>query len=189
MKPTVETEETYVEKRPKLTVSEQFMADMIPMIRRQFCPDWDDHNWNMHLWLVQRTVTYPAAWLNKKSLFVTEKRYRVIFLRLLVEIKRKAKGEIKFPPGYLLKCVQDHMKFNADRYNAEGKKARDSVSRVLKAVSALPVGNREDELVRTLAEASKLITRPKRRKKNPEPAPAPIPEPQKPEIEQFDMFA
>lgn len=181
--------EHYIEERPKLTVSEQFMADMVPMIRRQFCPNWDDKAWNTHLWLVQRTVTYPAAWLKKRGLFVTEKRYRMIFLRLLVEVKRKAGGEIRFPPGYLLRCVQDHMSHNADRYNAEGKKARDAVARLLKTVAALPERNPEDELVRTLAEANKLIKPHKRRKTKPEPAPqaavVPVPAPAAKQVELF----
>src|SRR5689334_7506883 len=106
MKPAIKD---HVEERPKIGVTKQFMIDMAVMIRGQFCPEWDDHNWNMHLWLVQRAITYPAAWLNKRAIFVPPARYREILLELLQEVKRKG-GAISFPPGYLLKCVQDHMR-------------------------------------------------------------------------------
>jgi hypothetical protein len=153
-----------VEERPKIGVSKQFMIDMTLMIRGQFCPDWDDKAWNTHLWLVQRTVIYPAAWLNKRAIFVPPDRYRELLLELLQEVKRKG-GAIKFPPGYLLKCVQDHMRFNADRYNTEGKVARD---RLTKLMGTFPTAEaRPDFLVKTLAAGGEAIQKPKRRRSTP----------------------
>lgn len=140
------------------------MADMLPMIRRQFCPHWEDKAWNTHLWLVQRVVTYPAAWLNKRGLFVSPERYRELFLELLQDIKRNARAEMKFPPAYLLKSVQDHMRFNADRYNNEGKDARSLADRALALAAAVPAKD-PAELVKTLAEVNRLIQRPSRRRR------------------------
>jgi hypothetical protein len=154
----------HVEQRPSISVSEQFMADMVPMIRRQFCPKWDDKAWNSHLWIVQRAVTYPAAWLNKRGLFVSAERYRELFLELLQDIKRNAREEMKFPPGYLLHCIQQHMRFNADRYNNEGKDARSIAERTLATAQARS-GRDPGELVKTLAEASRLIQKPGRRRR------------------------
>lgn len=157
----------FVEERPKIGLSKQFMIDMTTMIRGQFCPDWDNRNWNMHLWLVQRAVIYPATWLNKRGIFVAPERYRELLLELLQEVKVKG-GEIKFPPGYLLKCVQDHMRFNADRYNSEGKAARD---RLAKLLGTFPTAEaRPDFLVKALAAGGEAIQKPKRRRSTPEPA-------------------
>jgi hypothetical protein len=158
----------HVDERPKITVSDQFMRDMVPMIRRQFCPEWSNENWNMHLWLVKRVVTYPAWWLNEKGLYVTTARYREIFLKLLQDVKVNAGGVITFPPGYLLKCVQDHFKFHADEYNNEGKAVRDLVARV--ATAERVTAEAPDELVNTLATAHRLIKPPGRKRSKPAPA-------------------
>lgn len=152
----------YVQERPKIGVSKQFMIDMTTMIRGQFCPDWDDRAWNMHLWLVQRAVIFPAVWLNKRGIFVSPERYRELLLDLFQEVKVHG-GDIKFPPGYLLKCVQDHMRFNADRYNAEGKAARDRLAPLLATFTTAEA--RPDFLVTTLAAASACLAKPSRRRK------------------------
>jgi hypothetical protein len=117
----------YVEDRPKLTVSEvhgRYGADDSATVLPRLGQSQLEH----------ALVDDPACrhvsgcGFNEKRIFVPANRYRVIFLRLLVEIRRNAFGEIKFPPGYLLYCIQKHMDFNADSYNAEGKKARDVVA-------------------------------------------------------------
>ncbi len=175
----------YVQPRPTVEVAQEFMVEFTFMIRRQFCPDWSDRAWCQSLWMVRRAVTYPAEWLNERHLLVSAQRYREILLTLIQDIKRNATGEIGFPPGYLLKCVQDHFRFHADEYNAEGKAARDAVARVLdgaKVTAAAPA----DDFVQRLADAHRLIKKPGRAKKA-KPAPKPEPEKAAPERTLFDL--
>lgn len=150
----------YSQARDKTTVSKDFMADLLPMIRNQFMPEAEDKYWYGNLWLVQRAVTYPAKWFNERRIFVPPARYREILLDLLQDIKRHM-GVPGCAPAYLLRCVQKHFDFNADRYNDEGKAARDLVGRVVGQLK--PGEERPDELVRTLAAAHDLIKPPRRK--------------------------
>lgn len=177
--------QVYVETRPTIELAEEFMKEFTFLIRRQFCPDWSERTWCQNLWMVRRAVTYPAEWLNERRLFVSAKRYREILMTLILDIKRNATGEIGFPPGYLLKCIQDHFRFHADEYNAEGKAARDAVARVLegaKVTTAAPA----DDFVQRLADAHRLIKKPGRAKKA-KPAPVVQVEKATPQPTLFDL--
>jgi hypothetical protein len=85
--------------------------------------------------MLQKAVTWPATWLRARGLTWTSDRYFKTLGELLKGIRRHgATGEVKYFPGYLLKCLQDHFAHNGDAYCDEGRRLRNSVNTALSSV-------------------------------------------------------
>jgi hypothetical protein len=107
-------------------------------------------------------VLWPAGWLNRKGVTLPAERYKEIMQGLFVEIKVNASAALKYPPGYLMKCVQDHFRIQGEKYYDEGKAIR------AKATSALfgaQKAARVADPVAALADAHKVLTATHRKQK------------------------
>jgi hypothetical protein len=114
-------------------------------------------------------LTWPATWLKHRGVTWSAERYFATIRDLLQEIKRHgATGEIKYFPGYLLKCVQDHFAHNSDTYCDEAKRTRSAFEIALgRAINAgkLAETRAAEQTVDVLAEAHRMLAKTRRRPK------------------------
>jgi hypothetical protein len=105
---------------------------LLGSIRNQFCPDLDGIAWKKHVPFCKRVLTYGAAWLNKRGVTLPPERYQAIYQAIFNGIKTHGQtGRVRYWPGYLLRCVQEHFKHHGDDYYQEGKNIRALADRAL----------------------------------------------------------
>lgn len=139
-------------------------------IRRQFYPDQDKPYFQQRRELL-RAITYPAAWLKGKGVFLPLDRYERVIMEQLQEIKRHgATDQIRHFPGYLGRCLKLHFQHQAETYYNEGKDLRNlidlTLTRALAQTKAMPARDAETQ-TNALASAHHDILaagRPRRKK-------------------------
>lgn len=117
--------------RPKQQVPAEIITDLLQAARSFYgdCPD----KWHADQHFIKRNVvTWPARWLNSRGVTLPPERYKEIVLEVFQGIKQHGKTEaIKYWPGYLMKCVQDHFRVHGEEYYNEGKAIRNKVEAVM----------------------------------------------------------
>lgn len=145
----------HVEGRPAQTVPEQITADLLGVIRGQFCGGMDAKQWCQNRRFFLRVVTYPAAWLTKRGVTLPPARYKALLLDIFSEVKTHGQTDrVSFWPGYLLHVVQEHFKHHGDALYEEAKSAR-AVAHL--ALSKVTSGRQAPDAVESLAQAASLL--------------------------------
>lgn len=143
--------------RPKQDTPQEVVNDILGVIRRQFYADASDKQFYQDRnFLLRNVVLYPAAWLNAKAVTLPTSRYKQIILDVLQEIKRHGQtGTVKYWPGYLRHCLQQHFRHNGEAIYNEAKNARTLAEQAL-AIGRRAVGSGPDP-VEQLAQAREII--------------------------------
>ena len=146
----------FVEQRPKQTVPQDLVYDLLGVIRRQFCPDLADREWHQQKGFFLRVVTEPAKWLTSRGVTLQPDRYKQLLLAIFDEVKVHGEtAAVQFWPGYLLRVVQRHLKHHEDELYAEAKSVRAAIERALQASSA----PRRPDPVEGLAQVNSVLAR------------------------------
>lgn len=168
-------------ERPKQDVSQEIKIDLMRAIQSQFYPDSLATKEGAKQWgqdkhfILRRVVLWPATWLDKRGVTLRPERYKKIILEVLDGIKKHGQtGLIKFWPGYLAKCVQEHFRHNEESIYEEGKNMRSKLDVVM--FSALQSVSQSRDPIRALSDAARILDS-KRPKK-----------PAKPSGSQLDLF-
>lgn len=82
-----------------------------------------------------KALTIPAEWLHSRAVAMPAKWHAEIIRRILDEAEKFATGLIKYTPGYLMKCVQDHMRHQGERYYNAAKATPRAVGKVVRQIS------------------------------------------------------
>jgi hypothetical protein len=141
--------------------SDQLISDLLQVIRQQFYPD-DPKQFFQDRRFLLRVVTWPATWCKSRGVFLPEKRYRSIFLDILRGIQNHGStGAVKYWPGYLLHCVQQHFDHHGEEIYAEAKAVRTCIERVFlgieKAKPERQASNGSDQAVATMAAVNRAL--------------------------------
>jgi hypothetical protein len=153
-------------ERPRQDVGRQIVDDLLGVIRGQFYPDAKSF-YQDRAFLQRNVVLWPAKWLDQRGVTLPPARYKEILLEVFTGIKQHGQtGAVRYWPGYLMKCVQDHFKHHGEDYYEEGKSVRNLAERAVMA-AALAGKDRPvaDDSVRQLAKAQALVALPKRQPK------------------------
>lgn len=148
--------------RPKQELPADILADLLRSVRHQFCPDVPDKQWYKDQPFLRRVLTWPASWFNKKGVTVSPERYREILIKeIFIPIQQKGHTSVvKYWPGYLLKCIQEHFSHHGETYYAEAKAMRAQTERALMAFrpreGAVPPAPGPDP-IETLAAAHRIL--------------------------------
>lgn len=169
----------YIQPRQKVLTPKDLVTTLSYAIRDQLYRKEQKHLFHGQLKDLHRSITWPAAWFNERRIFVTPERYLEIFMHVLVEIRGHGNiDRIDYWPRYILTCVQRHFSVNAQRYNDEGKAARDLVERAVKllppATAAADADPSAERFMETMAAAHQVCRSPGGRKKQPAPTPKPV---------------
>lgn len=152
---------------PRQDTPEDLVARLLYTIRGQFCSDLDPKAWHQSTSFIRRNVIlWPARFMKSKGFTLPPARYEAIMREIFGEIKRHGRPDlVKFWPGYLMKCVQDHWHHHWEDYYAEAKAVRGLAERALLACqAAVPA---EDRTVESLAMAHRVLTKRHKAKKRP----------------------
>ena len=144
----------HVEGRPAQGVPEEIVGDLLGAIRGQFCGDLTAKEWAQNRRFFLRVITYPAGWLTRRGVTLAPERYKAVLLEIFSEVKSHGQTDrVKFWPGYLLHCVQEHFKHHGDGLYEEGKATRTVTQRALSQIA----GTRPVDPVETLAKAAAVL--------------------------------
>jgi hypothetical protein len=151
-------------ERPKQEVPADLMNRLMALVRGQFCGNMTGKEWGKHSHFVRRNVIlWPARFVTGKGFTVPGNVYEQILRNIFSEIKANmTNAPIRYWPGYLMKCVQDHWRHHWEEYYEESKAARSSADMALVALGRLPA--RPDATVETLAGVHHVLTQNAKRK-------------------------
>lgn len=128
------------------------------LVRTQFCGDMTGEEWGKHSHFVRRNVImWPARFIcDKKGFTITGERYESIMREVFLEIRQNMTHEpVRYWPGYLMKCVQDHWHHHWEIYYAESKAASNLAQSCLVALGSLPTPT--DRTVETISAAHTIL--------------------------------
>lgn len=149
-----------------------FLNTLLEEVRRRFYAkrpardSYADERW------LTKALTWPAAWMRDEHGYTTEVTPQM-YRRLIEDVLEKIEAHGNWPqtnffPSYLLKCLQDHCRMNADTVLAESKHMRNRVDFVALArgIAAAPVRETtaEDFDLAVMAKAHALLATPKAKK-------------------------
>jgi hypothetical protein len=153
-------------ERPKQETPADLVTDLMQAVRSGFYHDQPDKWFADQHFIKRNVVLWPAAWLNKKAVSLPPARYKAILMGIFLGIKQHGNtGAVKYWPGYLMKCVQDHFKIHGEDYYEEGKSIRAQVERAQMAFSRAQVAPRAPDQVEAMAMSLKILTASKRKQK------------------------
>lgn len=159
--------------RPRQPVPAEIVGSLMAVIRNQFYPDAATGGAAAKQWFQDqqfiriRVVLWPSAWLNKRGVSLKPERYQQILLDIFQEIKRHgATDAVKFWPGYLAKCVQDHFAHHEEEIYEEAKALRTQLERAM-GTAASAVARQPDAVERLAAVHQVLVSERKKRRSKP----------------------
>lgn len=124
----------------------------------------------MHSHFIKRNVIlWPARFMMGKGFTLPAARYESIMRSIFQTIIQHGDtGVVKFWPGYLMMCIQQHWRHHWEDYYAEAKSARNLVASLIAGCKPI---EHEDRTVEALAMAHKVLAA-KKRQSRPAAAPA-----------------
>lgn len=155
--------------RPKQQLPADIATDLMNYIRGHFYASATQKQWFQDSkFLMREVVTWPARWLNSRGVTLPPERYCKILLEVFRTIENHGQTDaIKYWPGYLKKCVQDHFAHHGESYYEEGKAIRSKLDIALSTCRSAV--QRQPDPIRTLAEVHHVLATatPRRRKTAP----------------------
>lgn len=150
-------------ERPKQSIPADLVDRLMMTVRSQFCYDMQGSDWGKHSHFVRRNVIlWPARFIKQHHFTLSAGRYEEIMREIFADIKRKMTTEpVRYWPGYLMKCVQEHWEHHWEDYYNEAKAAGNLASASLVALGRLP--QRPDGVVESLAGAHQVLARKSKR--------------------------
>jgi len=155
-----------VDHSPELT------ARILKRLKARFYPQ-SEKAFYQDLARLKQAIFYPAAWLKLRGTELPSDKYEAIILEVLKTIVLNADvSQIRIPGIYLIKCVQEHMAHQGEKYLVQGKEFERVVFDQLQGIrGASDALVSRDKTVDTLAGAHKaLVTNSGRKKKVPQGA-------------------
>lgn len=111
--------------------------------------------------LLKWVLLYPAKWLDERGVTITTERYRKLVNDVLMEALRHGNtAQIGYRPAWLGKVIQSHLAIHGEELYGEAKSARSLAENALLMVGRLST-SRQDDPVKTLVAASRLLERKK----------------------------
>ena len=157
----IENRKSRIENRQD--TPEALVSRLLTTIRGQFCGDMTPGEWSMHSHFVRKNVIlWPARFMFGKGFTLPAARYETIMRAIFQTIIQQGKTDaVKFWPGYLMHCVQQHFHHHWEDYYGEAKSVRNQVATLLANCQKITP---EDRTIEALAMAHKVLTEKKSRK-------------------------
>lgn len=143
---------------PRQIVPAELINELMILVRNQFCANMSGEEWGKSSHFVRRNVImWPARFIcDKKGFTLPGERYEAIMRGIFLEIRQNmTNAPIRYWPGYLMKCVQEHWQHHWEEYYSEAKAADQLAQASLVALKTLPV--RSDDTVQTIAAAHQVL--------------------------------
>ena len=143
--------------RPSQDTPEALVSRLLTTIRGQFCGDMTPGEWSMHSHFIRKNVIlWPARFMFGKGFTLPAARYEQIHRSIFQTIIQNGQtGSVKFWPGYLMHCVQQHWHHHWEEYYGEAKSVRNQVGTLIANCKKIEA---EDRTVEALALAHRVLT-------------------------------
>jgi hypothetical protein len=158
-------------QRPQLEQKcpEEIVNGLLGIIRRQFVPNCSDKEWykDHNRFIRRNVVLWPARFMvGKKGFTLPPDRYEAIMLAILNDVKVHGQtGQVRYWPGYLMHCVQQHWEHHWEEYYQEAKSLRTQAEAALLALEARR-GDPESNAVEVMAATHRLLAGKKKVRKS-----------------------
>jgi hypothetical protein len=138
------------------------VSRLLSTVRGQFCGNMTPGEWAMHSHFIKRNVIlWPARFMIGKGFTLPAARYEFIMREIFQTIIQHGEtGVVKFWPGYLMMCTQQHWRHHWEEYYSESKSARNLVASLMAGCKPT---EREDRTVEALSMAHYVLVTKKRR--------------------------
>ncbi len=154
--------------KPTQDTPADLVNDLMQAVRSGFYENAGDQWFKDQAFLRRNVVLWPAGFVVGKGFSMTPERYKGVMLEIFQDIKRHGKtGAVKFWPGYLMKCVQDHFKIHWDEYYQEAKSLRMKLDQAMFAARSATEAQRGPDLVESMAAAHSALKAAKKAKQKP----------------------
>lgn len=155
--------------RPHQPLPDEITSHLLDFVRTHFYAESPKQFYQDRRFLL-RVVTWPAAWLSSRAVTLQPERYQAIVIEVLRGIMHHGKTDaVKYWPGYLLHCIQEHFKHHGEAIYEEAKSLRTCLEHaflgIAKAKAAAP-----SKTVETLAQVNRVLTAPRRSKQASRPS-------------------
>jgi hypothetical protein len=112
--------------RPRQEADADLVGRLLGIVRGQFCGELTTAQWCKLVPFIRKNVIlWSAQFVQGKGFTLPPARFEAILQGVFLGIKRHGQtGEIRYWPGYLMKCVQDHWKHHWEEYYVEAKSVR-----------------------------------------------------------------
>ncbi|CAN5356812.1 hypothetical protein BH09VER1_BH09VER1_28850 [soil metagenome] len=107
------------------TEASAMLEEYLRRVRSQFMADLPEKAYFQQRRLLIQAITFPAAYLHERGVWLPVKRLREILDEIIKGIKHHgATDRIQYFGIYFLTAVQSHMKIRQEAYYEEGKLSR-----------------------------------------------------------------
>jgi hypothetical protein len=156
--------------RPTQPVPADLVDRLMAIVRGQFCGDMAGGEWGKHSHFVRlKVILWPAGFVRKKGFTIPAERYESIMRAIFEGIKgNMTNAPIRYWPGYLQKCVQEHWQHHWEDYYREARSAQALTEAGLQTLGKLPA--RPDGAVDAMAATAAILAH-KRQQRRKKPAP------------------
>ncbi len=152
--------------------AERTAQDLLELIRVHFYAGGQPSAFHGDRRMLVYAVTWPAVWLERRSLFCSPRRYKALIEERLDAIR--AHGEPArygaYFPAYLLKCLQDFFGRHGDDLYVELK----HIGNTLDCLQASPVfaerASEQSRRIEALAAAHRILHASRHATSHPDPA-------------------
>lgn len=135
------------------------VEELLAAVQRRFYAARSSRDFHRDRRMLLYALTWPAAWLERRGLTCSAKRYHALVADRLAEIARHgdpARYGAYFP-AYLLKCLQDWFQHHGEPLYDELKHIRNALDQVLASARFAATVQRDAREVELLASAHRLI--------------------------------
>jgi len=150
-----------IQARPKQPVASEIKDNICDFISRHYYPGERVKFLKDQTFLLREVVLWPAKWFNSRGVTIPGQRYQDLMIGggkppgILMDALRYGDPP-KYPPAYLMACVQRHFDVNGERLYDEAKSVTWAVDRVLSGLRAAGTAPAADP-IRDLARAADLL--------------------------------
>jgi hypothetical protein len=138
---------------------EKQIADLLADVRLRFYSTPPPALFHRDHRMLVYALTWPAIWLERRSLFCSPQRYRTLVVERLDAIR--AHGEPTrygaYFPTYLLKCLQDFFERYGDELYGELKHIRNALDQIGGSLHFAEKARAQSQQIETLAAAHRLV--------------------------------
>ena len=155
-----------VQARAKQPVAAEIKDNICDFISRHYYPGDRVRFLKDRTFLLREVVLWPAKWFDGRGVTVPGQRYQDLMISggkppgILMDALRYGEPP-KYPPAYLMACVQRHFDVHGESLYEEAKAVTWTIDRVLSGLRAKGETTQPDP-VRELARAASLLRAPKR---------------------------
>jgi hypothetical protein len=141
------------------TPEEQTLQHLLGHTRRRFYENHPPKRWHEDRLALIKALTWPARWLTRHGVSISQARYRQLLEERLTAIA--AHGDPKrrraYFPAYLIKCLQDHFAHHGETLYDELKHIRNALYGLEIHINIRERSREENAQIEALARTHSLL--------------------------------